>query len=132
MGSATLHEEDGSIIIAWDFDGEFIVSVEVAAFGFTGHSDGHVDTKNFNSFRRSLAILEKNRRGGAVLSSVYPGLFEITVQSTDDLGHMAVGGALRFDANRKDTHIQELHFEFEFEPSKLRSFVRAFDDDQSI
>ncbi len=127
MSSATLHEEDGSITVAWDFDGDYIVSVSVTSYGFAGHSDGHVDSTCFQRFCQSLGDLEKSRQGDAVLKSASPDLFEVHIASVDKLGHMAVKGTLRFDGSRNDTHRQLLKFEFEFDPSKLQSFAHAFD-----
>ena len=121
-------EADSALVltVADDGAGDFLVSVEVRSDGFSGHADGVVVGAEWRSFVQQLANLEAERRGSARLTSALSGEFEIRIHATDSRGHMGLSGALSYRrVGVEDWPAQELHFAFEFDPSKLASFARA-------
>jgi hypothetical protein len=123
---ARIKSADGSIELEYSFDGDYLVSIEVSSFGFTGHIDGHSAKSDFEGFRNDLAALEARRVGEAVLVSAYPGEFSVRIAAIDRVGHMAVTGEIRYATPSNDMRATELKFGFVFDPSQLKGFSDAF------
>lgn len=109
-----------------DGSGDYLVSVEARAQGFSGHADGHVAGAEWHSFVRQLEVLERERKGAAHLISAMPGEFDIEVKAVDSRGHLGVSGVLSYQrVGDAEWCVQRLHFAFGFDPSKLAAFANA-------
>jgi len=103
--------------------GDAYVTVRVSSDGFSGHNDLWVLAPALRSFCQSLAALERDRRGQAVLESVLSEEFHMVVRSVDSCGHMLVEGSTGYQVQREHSHTwHSVAFGFEFDPSQL---VRA-------
>jgi hypothetical protein len=121
-------EADSTLVLAAtdDGDGDFLISVEVRSDGFSGHEDGVVVGPEWCSFVEQLGALETERKGSAHLLSAVSGEFDVRVHAIDGRGHMGVSGVLSYRrVGVEDWPAQQLHFAFEFDPSKLAPFARA-------
>lgn len=126
MSIARLESAEDSFELSWTHDGDYLLSIIVVSYGYSGHASGHVVNPQFESFRSSLATLEKTRQGTASITSFLSGDFEFTIGSIDRVGHMGVSGRLRFDnLSGNWLHLNELRFSFEFDPSELSGFIDA-------
>lgn len=133
MTSFTLTEKESSLLITCQSDAtsDLLVAIEAKSEGFQGHADGHVPSAEWHKFEADLQRLDKTRKGGARFASAYPGEFEISVNAIDSRGHMGVSGVLRYRrVGVEEWPQQQLHFAFEFDPSKLALLVRSISTDQ--
>jgi hypothetical protein len=104
-------------------NGDAYLTVRVSSGGFSGHNDLWVLASALRSFCQGLVILERDRRGEAVLESMSPEELRIMVRSLDSFGHMLVEGSTGGQVYRE--HARPWHsvtFGIEFDPSQL---VRA-------
>ena len=127
MSTASIFSDTDRLSLDWQYDGDFLVSIEAESYGFTGHADGHVAENDFQQFVKSLRDLERTRLCDATLVSAMPGEFEVSIRSLDNLGHLAVQGKLSWDDGTYYEHVNQLTFSFEFDPSGLAAFVKSFD-----
>lgn len=128
MSIALIESGNDTLAVSWSFDGDYVVEVTVKSSGFSGSSSGHVLAAEFESFRRDLVALERTRKGRASLEAVYEREFEIKIEALDALGHIGVSGRVReYNSSGNGLHINELSFGFEFDPSLLLGFARAFE-----
>jgi len=128
MSVCSLREGKSSLTLSSTPDGsrDYLVSVEAAVNGFSGHADGHVAGRDWETFMADLERLEQARQGKACLASAAEGDFELTVHSIDSQGHMGVSGLLRYrEAGVEDWPQQHLRFAFEFDPTKLAAFLHG-------
>jgi len=126
--SAAISSNTGHLSLTWQYDGDFLVSVEAESCGFSGHADGHVADDEFKQFVSSLKDLERTRQGEATFSSAMPGDFEVSIRSLDSQGHLGVQGKLYFcDYGSRYGHVNQLTFCFEFDPSDLAAFIKSVD-----
>lgn len=115
----------GGVKISWGFDGDYAVAVEAEAHGFYGYADGHVALDEFKDFARELVSLAKSRKGQANFSSAFPGLFDVTVRSTDNTGHLGVFGSLTAKSATDSNENQRLQFALHFEPPQIEEAARV-------
>ncbi len=100
--------------------GDAYRAIRVSAAGFTGHNDLWVLASAFRSFCRALIILERERRGEAVLESISPDELRLVVRSVDSRGHMLVEGSTGYEVHRENSRPwHSVDFGFEFDPSQL-------------
>ena len=123
MGKARIGSADDALTMSWMFDGDYVLDILVGASGFSGFASGHVLAAEFDSFRDAVAMLERTRRGEAIIESVYEGEFLVKVYSVDSLGHIGVSGKVRgLRLSRSDMPDNELTFGFEADPASLVEF----------
>ncbi|MEO1201443.1 MAG: hypothetical protein AAFX10_01965 [Pseudomonadota bacterium] len=115
----------GRVKVSWNFDGDYVVAIDAKAYGFRGHSDGHVVLDEFKKFARDVVALAKSRKGQAKFSSAFPDFFDITVRSTDNTGHLGVFGSLTATSGTNLDEDQKLQFSVHFEPSQIEDAARA-------
>ena len=126
MEPASISSDSGHLLLSFRFDGDFYVAIDAASHGYSGSADGHVAADNFNQFASDLCVLEEKRKGSAVLSSVIPDVFEIRIESLDNLGHLGASGTLTDVISRNHHgHVVRLDFSFEFSPSVLAAFSNS-------
>jgi len=100
--------------------GDAYLTVRISADGFSGHNDLWVLASAIRSFCQNLVMLERDRRGEAVLESVLPDELRIVVRSVDSLGHMLVEGSTGYRVQREHSHPwHAVAFGIEFDPSQL-------------
>jgi hypothetical protein len=125
MNELQIQEADSLLLLSASDDGsgDVLLSVEVRCDGFSGHADGVVVASEWETFVQQLAALETERKGSARLSSAL-GELDFKVHSIDNRGHMGVSGVLSYHrVGVEEWPVQQLHFAFEFEPSKLAAFA---------
>ena len=116
---SSFSNDTGSVSISWSFDGDYYVSIEANAHGYSGHSDAHVVRGAFEAFRSAMSNLRRKRKGSASFESIHPGLFDLTVESIDRRGHLAVRGMLSYDPLNDESRAQQYNFFLEFDPSQI-------------
>ncbi|MCH9693420.1 MAG: hypothetical protein K0U72_02825 [Gammaproteobacteria bacterium] len=117
--------DGGKVRISWNFDGDYLVAIESKAYGFRGHADGHVVLDEFKKFAVDVVALAKSRKGQANFSSAFAGFFDVTVRSTDNVGHLGVFGSLIGKSGTNLDEDQMLQFSLHFEPSQIEDAARA-------
>ena len=125
MNAIEFSSNGGKVRIGWDFDGDYIVAIDAKAYGFRGHSDGHVELGEFKKFAKDVVALAKSRKGQANFASAFPGFFDLTIRSTDSKGHLGVFGSLIAKSGTDFDEEQALQFALHFEPSQIESAARA-------
>ena len=104
--------------------------VNVESHGFTGNSDKvWIWPVGFKRFIDELVLLERIRQGRASLVSMSPEVLQLNIQSIDHAGHMMVEGRLGrqiFIGN--NSHLTNVNFAFEFDPSLLPAALRDFSE----
>lgn len=115
----------GKVTLAWTFDGDYIVNIQVMIDGFQGNAEGHVIAGAFEHFQRAFSQLAETRDGEAALTSAIPDDFELLVRSTDSLGHMAVSGKLKSATETASQAFQRLEFALDFPPEQLEKLAHA-------
>ena len=125
MDAIEFSNSGGKIKISWNFDGDYVVAVDAKAYGFRGHADGHVVLDEFKKFAKDIMALAKSRKGQANFSSAFPGFFDVTVRSFDDVGHLGVFGSLTAKSGTDLEENQALQFSLHFEPSQIENAARA-------
>ena len=105
--------------------GDVRISVLIKSNGFRGHNDIWLDGENFDSFCRALIELETNRQGEAIIKSLSPGEFELTIGSLDSVGHIGVWGKTGYHVMSPiKNFFHAVEFGFEVEPSQLQQAVK--------
>ena len=125
MNMIKFSSSGGRIKIGWSFDGDYTIAIDAKAYGFRGHADGHVTLDEFKKFARDLVSVAKSRKGQANFSSAFPGLFDVTVRSTDNTGHLGVFGSLTAQSGTDSNEDQRLQFALHFDPSQIEEAART-------
>jgi hypothetical protein len=100
--------------------GDAYVTIKLSSNGFSGQNSLWVLSESLFYFCRSLIVLEKTRKGEALLESISPGELNLQIFSIDSLGHMGVRGKTGFNVlNSTDLFPHSVTFGFEFDPSQL-------------
>jgi hypothetical protein len=100
--------------------GDAYLTIRVSAAGFTGHNDLWVLAPAFRCFCHALIVLERDRRGEAVLESISPDELRLVVRSVDSRGHMLIEGSSGYEVQRENSRLwHSVDFGFEFDPSQL-------------
>jgi len=68
----------------------FRLAVEVRQGTFAGAAFVWVEAREWERFVESLATVERDRRGEAIVEAMSPGELRLTVLSIDGLGHVAI------------------------------------------
>jgi len=101
----------------------FRLAVEVRQGTFAGAAFVWVEAREWERFVESLATVERDRRGEAIVEAMSPGELRLTVRSIDGLGHVAIEGSL---GKRGTFQTTSLSFSaIEFDPTLLPDFLRA-------
>ena len=103
--------------------GDVQFKINIQSYGFVGQGSTWVAAPNLERFITQMQALEARRQGGAELTSISPGQFQLRIFSTDSLGHMALSGRLSSQEGQSG-YQHHLAFGFDFEPSKLLNIVR--------
>jgi hypothetical protein len=99
------------------------LAVEVHQGTFAGAALVWVEFREWERFVESLAALERDRRGEAIVEAMSPGELRLAVRSIDRLGHVAVEGTL---GKRGSIQTTSLSFSaIEFDPTQLPGLLRA-------
>lgn len=112
-------------------DHDLLLIVHVEAHGFAGTTDVWIDRQAWHDFLRALSDLDRARRGSATLES--PGELELTFESTDRAGHMAVRGLVGVRSGHHSVALtfSRIRFDPTFLPSvlaQLRKLAHAVAD----
>jgi hypothetical protein len=108
--------------------GDVLVNVGVHCDGFAGNATQWVLAQAWDSFVTELRELERTRRGQAVLESDFGHAFRLRLFSTDQAGHMAATGMIRYIRMQQDAGALELSFgRIEFDPTTLPDLLRILD-----
>jgi hypothetical protein len=110
-----------SIERALPSDDDVCVVVEVRCPGFTGRIDTWILRDAWIAFCNQLEALEGRRRGEAVVESISPNEFRLTVRSTDSAGHMAIEGLLGYRGVKGETLLT--FSPMSFDPSTLPALL---------
>jgi hypothetical protein len=106
-------------------DADVLVSVSVRCDGFAGDTTEWVIAPAWNTFVSELRELERTRRGQAVLQSDVGHTFLLRLLATDQAGHMAATGVVRYMRTWTDAGALELSFgRIAFEPTTLPDLLR--------
>lgn len=100
---------------------DLLVAVEVRCPGFTGRIDTWILREAWLDFCGQLGVLESRRQGSAVVESMSPQEFRLTVRSTDSSGHMAMDGFLGYRGVHGETLLT--FSPMSFDPSSLPTLV---------
>ncbi len=106
-------------------DDDVLVNVGVHCDGFAGNASQWVLARAWDAFVTELSELERTRRGQAVLQSDFGHAFLLRLFSTDQAGHMAATGMIRYIRSREDAGALELSFgRIEIDPTRLPDLLR--------
>jgi hypothetical protein len=106
-------------------DNDVLVNVAVQCDGFAGNSTQWVLAQAWDVFVTELRELERTRRGQAVLESDFGHAFLLRLFSTDQAGHMAATGMIRYIRTWQDAGALELSFgRIEIDPTMLPDLLR--------
>ena len=126
MPTFEISTPSSSLALGWEFDGDYLVSLEATVNGFKGHSSGHVEKQEFERFLNDIAQLNKTLKGHAEFSSVVFDIFAIRFEASDGLGHLAVRGRLSIDEqDLYHSSCQSLSFRFDLDSNQLETIVNA-------
>jgi hypothetical protein len=70
--------------------GDAYLIIRVSAGSFTGHNEIWLSAPALHCFCRALIVLERDRRGHAVLESISPDELRLIVRCVDSRGHMLI------------------------------------------
>ena len=101
--------------------GDILVVVEARCLGFTGRIDTWILKEAWRGFCDELGVLEGRRQGQAVVESISPREFRLTVGSIDSAGHMAIEGLLGYRGADGETLLT--FSPRSFDPSSLPTLV---------
>ncbi len=101
--------------------GDVSLIVSVSARGFSGATDVWVQHEAWQQFLGDLNALEEDRHGVATLVSMSPGELELTFQSVDRAGHMAVHGTLGSTTPTGNVHLA--FSAMQFDPTLLPRLI---------
>ncbi len=106
--------------------GDAYLTIRVSAAGFTGHNNLWVMAPALRCFCQALIVLERDRRGQALLESMSPDELRLVVRSVDSRGHMLIEGSTGYVVQRENSlPWHSVDFGFEFDPSQLLRAARV-------
>ncbi len=99
-------------------DDDLLLNVTVKVGGYSAADQFWIVVSDWFAFLEDLRGFERIRQGETILAS--PDGLTLVLRAIDHLGHMTVGGTLRWQS-------QKLEFCFPFDAGMLPSIVRDFE-----